>query len=79
MTHTPRPWRTEPEPQLHNDWVVLDNDNTYIAYIPEVTTAEERANARLIAASPTMYEYIKSRAREGDEDALDILEEINDN
>lgn len=38
---------------------------------------ETRANARLIAASPTMYEYIERRAEAGDSDAAAILEAIN--
>lgn len=35
------------------------------------------ANARLIAASPIMYEYIRSRAQAGDERACEILESVD--
>ena len=34
---------------------------------------EAEANARLIAASPTMAEYIKKQADKGDADAAEIL------
>jgi hypothetical protein len=39
--------------------------------------SEIKANARLIAASPTMYDYIKQRADTGDTQAISILEAIN--
>uniref|UniRef100_UPI001304B532 hypothetical protein n=1 Tax=Novosphingobium sp. HII-3 TaxID=2075565 RepID=UPI001304B532 len=35
------------------------------------------ADARLIAASPTMYDYIAKRAQGGDQEASDIMEAIN--
>lgn len=38
----------------------------------------QMANARLIAASPTMYEYIQKQAKGGDEDAAQIIRSIND-
>jgi len=37
---------------------------------------ETNANARLISASPIMYEFIKSKAEEGDENAKSIIAEI---
>lgn len=36
----------------------------------------QKANARLIAASPTMHEYIKKQAEKGDADAAKIIAEI---
>jgi len=43
-----------------------------------VTTEEElRANAALIAAAPTMYQYIKKRADSGCVEATRILEVTN--
>jgi len=38
---------------------------------------ETEANARLIAASTTMYSYISKKANEGDVTAREILETIN--
>ena len=37
---------------------------------------EVEANARLIAASPTMYEYINKLANNGDENAASIIANI---
>ncbi len=39
--------------------------------------AVRNANARLIAAAPTMFAYIAARAAGGDLDARDIVEAIN--
>jgi hypothetical protein len=39
--------------------------------------SEAQANAKLIAAAPTMYEYIEARAAYGDSEAKAILENIN--
>lgn len=39
--------------------------------------AEQEANAHLIAAAPTMAEYIKRRADDGCEEAACIWEQIN--
>ncbi|MGX7895510.1 hypothetical protein [Tsuneonella sp. HG222] len=38
---------------------------------------ECRANARLIAASPTLYEYARKRAAAGDDEAQQIVEAIH--
>lgn len=38
---------------------------------------EGRANARLIAASPTMAAYIQRKADEGDEEAARIMEAVH--
>ena len=38
---------------------------------------ETRANAHLIAASPTMYDYLVERAQSGDARAASIVEAIN--
>jgi hypothetical protein len=38
---------------------------------------ETKANARLIAKSPVMADYISKRAKEGDEEAIKIINSIN--
>lgn len=38
---------------------------------------EVRANARLIAASPTLYAYVARKASEGDVEATKIVESIH--
>lgn len=55
---------------------------SYVATLIAETVSGERvavqeANARLIAAAPTMYAYIEMRANEGDLEAKKILENIN--
>lgn len=37
---------------------------------------EQEANARLIAISPRMYEYLEKQARDGDLEAQRIIEEV---
>lgn len=37
---------------------------------------ERKANATLIAAAPTMYEYVLRKAKEGDTDAAKIIDSI---
>jgi len=38
---------------------------------------EAEANARLIAESPTMFEYITKKAKEGDDEAKQIVDKVN--
>lgn len=40
------------------------------------TGGNAEANARLIAASPVMYEFIKRKAEEGDKDAAELIASI---
>lgn len=41
------------------------------------STAEGLANALLIAAAPTMYEFVAKKAAAGDSEAAKLLESIN--
>ena len=43
----------------------------------ENAVREQEANAHLIAAAPTMADYVKRRADEGCEEAASIWEQIN--
>lgn len=80
-THTPGPWH-----------ISRDRDNTAVhcgdfdfvpakyIYANAATELEEwQANARLIAAAPTMHDYIAKRAAAGDAEAAQILGGINGN
>ena len=73
--HTEGPWTRkeidEPGPQTEV-WA----HGKLLATIYGARHPEGIANARLIAAAPTMYDYIMSRADAGDVDALRILEAI---
>ena len=78
-THTPGPWTNEESEITAEDGSVIahvntvddfpciddDNDSSQMALL----IVELEANARLIAASPTMAEYVIRKALEGDRDA----------
>lgn len=86
--HTPGPWLHDtnghPGPDVRAasgravaaTWMVCKN-------VPKTTEGfqarqdEDRANARLIAAAPTMYEYIALSASNGCAEARKIMEAIN--
>lgn len=79
MTHTPGPWHL---------WSSKDGGFTISAGYQDEAVICQRSdwdhratesvdNGRLIAACPTMYEYIKQRAEQGDEKASSILGEIH--
>lgn len=81
--HTPGPWETDRNNVhaaqiaiihhcLNNDWVEVWSPNAFAAGEEEM-----EANARLIAAAPTMYEYIASSASNGCAEAAKILEAIH--
>lgn len=73
MSFTPGPW------QAHGIYV-FGGGVTTVAKAPyaDVSLAQAKANARLIAASPTMFEYIVRRASEGDSEAAAIVREVSD-
>lgn len=56
---------------LNNDWVEIWSPDW-----PDDEDVQE-ANARLIAASPRMYEYIAEKANDGDMEAQQIIAEVN--
>ena len=49
----------------------------YSGYVDAAAVTEAEANARLIAAAPTMAEYVWKRAEAGDAEAVAIWEKIN--
>jgi hypothetical protein len=79
-THTPGPWQV-----LAGTIVtVKDKDGNIIfnvGYTPEAPGSNKfwtvRDNARLIAASPTMYEYVLKKANEGDIEAKKIIKMLD--
>ena len=82
---TPGPWYvgtgTYEGRNIYSAASVTDDEG--FTYQPVVATAEDDgincwdANARLIAAAPTMYEYIASSASNGCAEARKIMEAIN--
>ena len=70
--HTEGPWealesRVQVSADLHITNVVSAN----------LTHAEDIANARLIAAAPTMYDYLTRLAEGGDNEAHEIIKGID--
>ena len=77
--HTPGPWNCNRSSASGYDIVCSENSPTDVCVISrrDKTTGEIDANARLIAASPTMYDYLVERAQSGDARAASIVEAIN--
>lgn len=78
---TPGPWRYEPhisddgsELLGHQIWGGDGRDILYWDELGFQSTA--KADAHLIAAAPTMAEFVRARALSGDEDAIKIWEQI---
>jgi hypothetical protein len=76
LSHTPGPWS-------YNDRSanrVLGPDNQVVAatYGGAVGDGEQAANTRLIAAAPSMYEYLIGRAAAGDSAAVEILATLDE-
>lgn len=77
MSHTPGPWEAE---AAQRGFIISALNRAYdIAVIRDIGNLDNRANARLIAAAPTMASYITKRASAGDAEAQEILENINGN
>jgi len=77
MDFTKGEWKVDKAPTCH--YVVADVDISsevdkgYIAEVYSCFTGTHEANAHLIAASPRLYEWIKGKADEGDNDAKCFL------
>ena len=75
--HTPGPWY-EMDVEQGATRRVADTDKATICTLGDTSNPRERdANARLIATSPTMYDYIKKQALNGDEGARKIIETLD--
>lgn len=74
MAHQPGPWAWKRLDLYHRVLVSADGYEVEAAD-PYADNADD--NARLIAASPTMYEYLATRAASGDNEAIQILEGID--
>ena len=74
--HTPGPWAATYDP-TRDSWRI-DSVACPIATVWGLS-ANVAANARLIAAAPTMHDYIANRAAASDAEAIAILENINGN
>lgn len=76
--HTPGPWvayRTV----APRGWNIEAHDGTYTVAVARdgSSSPQNVANARLIAASPRMYDYIAVKARAGDKEAQEIISGVD--
>ena len=75
--HTPGPWRIGTAPPNGEQAIgTIRGMMVAVATTGVGMEKETLANASLIAASPTMYEYINQRANEGDAHAAKIIASI---
>ncbi len=84
--HTPGPWLVSAE-ESKSGTIVWDgrenvclvfHDGAYLSPGDDRTSEDEGiANARLIAATPNMYDYIKSKAVAGDKEAIKIISALD--
>jgi hypothetical protein len=83
--HTPGPWAIDrddrPSMEWNNHIVQASRPHLtvcFMAHTQEDGNAEGEANASLIAAAPTMYEYIASSASNGCAEAKRILKAMGE-
>lgn len=75
--HAPGPWLSEGWSHKRDCSVISARGQAIAGAFYMGGTEQANANARLIAAAPTMYEYIESSASAGCATAKQILEQIN--
>lgn len=68
--HTPGPWICNPDYGTENFYRIWDENGNYH---DDTSSDMMDANAKLIAASPLLYEYVWKKAQEGDEEAKSTL------
>ena len=73
---TSGPWHIGTPPP-NGEQTIGTTQGLMVAVATTGTSVPTKANARLIAAAPTMHEYIAKRADAGDNEAKQILESIN--
>ena len=87
--HTPGPYRAVYNPS-RNEYQIYGGsdvnkytdeeliDGKYTTMVYYITTIYDPDEARLIAASPEMYDFILEKAQAGDKEAQSIISDIND-
>lgn len=85
MNHTKGPWKFDKiaysrDLNFHIQTVDMKHKNTFIGEVGGglQSNHEIEANARLISAAPTMYEFIFKLASTGNDEAKQILNKINE-
>jgi hypothetical protein len=81
--HTPGPWTQKGHSVFifnksgHNRVAISVNTGCRCGCEEPALIEELEADARLIAESPTMFEYITKKAKEGDDEAKQIVDKVN--
>jgi hypothetical protein len=82
-SHTPGPWVIGDRAKAENPLMVYCDDSLG-SRVADCSTSghgishdRDYANARLIAAAPTMFDYVKNRAALGCSEAQKLLESIH--
>ena len=83
--HTPGPWKWSSGYETIDGrptWSLVGETDGYgiLSCDGEENSPQgmnDEANARLIAAAPTMYDYIRKCAEAGDSEAMNLLESIH--
>lgn len=76
--HTPAPWHFKKLAMHYGGNVVMFTvQNGQRTHRLDCAGEFKEADAHLIAASPTMYDYLVERAQSGDARAASIVEAIN--
>jgi hypothetical protein len=72
--HTPGPWKCAQE-SVDPEWrIVTTESGLIIANVNDHHRQE--ANAHLIAAAPTLIDFVQKRAIAGDNEAIEIVEAL---
>lgn len=75
MKHTSGPWKLRP-PSL-TGFAIDTPKGMFLVSCSGIPKREEwEANGKLIAAAPTMYDYIERQAERGDKEANSILSQL---
>ena len=74
--HTPGPWTVNTVSALID---APDGESLCLMRWPTTHRSEDetKANARLIAGSPSLYDFALNRAEQGDAEALNLLISLN--
>lgn len=73
VKHTEGPWKPV---KLNDGTYMIDaHGHVTVCHMNDLSD-ETEANARLIAACPTMFEYVQEKANGGDTDAQEILRNV---
>ena len=69
----PGPWTADQHRDDFPRQIVIENDNGRIIAVCDNNDEQDEPTAILIAAAPDMFDYISTRAKLGDQDAIELI------